>query len=325
MNKYLIKIYGLLIVAVAMVGCEEELVVDDVTNGTTRGAVLRTITPIAANEIAVGAESSEVVFDVTLEEQDAQNGDLLESVDVFATFTDNSPDNGDTTGATVGSEVLLRSIPASEWTDGPFGLPRYNLVITAGDFYSAFGLAGDNIFGGDNFTTRLQLNLTDGRTFSVNNAGSIITGGFFNSPFQYITPTVCPVEADEFVGAYALTSQTPGVLGFNVFASDLVADISAGDTSVDRMFMYQYLPDAGVGQGPVPFRFQLVCNTIIIPNAQPTGLQCSSGLLVGPAPSGTLGSYTTGDDSVFTLVFTDNINSDCGEGPVDVTAVFTKQ
>ncbi|MGB0788402.1 MAG: hypothetical protein ACPGQR_02585 [Marinirhabdus sp.] len=294
-------------------------------SGTTRGAVLRTIRPLIFNEIAVGTDPASTVVNFTIEEQDPEGGDLLQSVDVFATFKDNSPNDGDTSGAVVDEEVTLRTITAAEFYDGPFGLPRFDLQITAGDFYNAFNLMSDDIFGGDTFTTRLALNLTDGRVYSVDNAGGIITGGFFDSPYQYSTPVVCPVEDDEFVGNYTVVSQTLGVLDYEVFDDEGVFELMLGETSVDRTFDYVYLIDAGVGQGPVDFMFQLVCNTIVVPPGQNSGLQCSSGLIIGPAPSGGLGSYTTGDDTTFMLLFTDNSDSDCGEAPKDVEAVFVKQ
>jgi len=152
----------------------------------------------------------------------------------------------------------------------------------------------------------LSLNLTDGRVFSVDNAGGIITGGFFASPFQYITPVVCPVGAEEFVGPYQVVNNTPGVLGFNVFAEDSIVEVYLPEdgTSVERAFDYVFIPDAGVGQAAVPFAMNFICNSIVIPAGQGTGLQCSSGLSVGPSPNGDLGTYTTGDDSVFVIRFT---------------------
>ncbi|MAT89765.1 MAG: hypothetical protein CMC35_03650 [Flavobacteriaceae bacterium] len=197
-----------------MVGCEEELVVDDVTNGTTRGAVLRTITPSSELLQEVSFDGSDAVFTVELEYQDGFQGDLLESVDYFVSFTDNTEDEGDAagTGALVDTEVQLGTIAASEFTDGPFGLPRYTLNIDYSTILSALSVNTDQgpIFGGDVFTIRLSLNLTDGRVFSVDNAGSIITGGFFSSPFQYALRVVCPVENDDFFSGPYLLEETTG-------------------------------------------------------------------------------------------------------------------
>lgn len=324
--KNIFKIAALgAVLVMGTTSCEKDSnnVIDQVFDGVTSGAVLRTVS-IASNELPLG--DSGATFEVTIEEQDAEGGALLESVDAYLKFADGSADEGDSSAANT-DEVLIRTIPASEFAPGPFDLPRTTYTITLAEMLAAVGLTEDAIFGGDTFTTRFSLNLTDGRVFSVDNAGGIITGGFFASPFQYVTPVVCPVGAEEFVGAYQVSNGVPGVLDFNVFAEGVVVDLyqPEGGTSVDRAFMYQYLPDAGVGQDPVPFNIQFICNSVVIPPGQPTGLQCSSGLSVGPSPNGDLGEYTTGDDSVFIIRFTDNEGSDCGEGPRDVFATLTKQ
>ena len=316
------KIFGLVAATLFAVSCtEEDNTIDQVFDGVSSGAVLRGV-QIISNELPIGDETAS--FSIELEEQDNQDGALLESMDVFVKFTDNSEDEGDSTGG-ITEEVFLMNVPASEFSDGEFGLPRYTLTITASDFLAATNLTADQIFGGDTFTTRLAVNLTDGRTFSVDNAGGIITGGFFNSPFQYTTPVVCPVLAEEFVGDYTVVNNSAGVLGFNVFEEGGTVTLVLGETSVERNFDFIYLPDAGVGQPADTFVVNFVCNATVVPDGQSTNLTCGTGLTIGPAPSGAQGSYTTGDDSVFSIIFTDNTQSDCGEGPKDVEATFTKQ
>lgn len=324
--KNLLKFAALgAVLVMGTTSCEQDSnnTIDQVFDGVTSGAVLRTIA-ITSNELPLG--STDAVFSVEIEEQDNQGGALLESVDAYLTFADGSADEGDSSAATT-EEVFIRNIPASEFSPGPFGLPRTTYTLTLTEMLAAVGLGPDDIFGGDTFTTRFALNLTDGRTFSVNNAGGIITGGFFASPFQYTTPVVCPVGEEEFLGPYQITNGVPGVLDFNVFEEGGIVEMyfPEGGTSVDRAFDYVYLPDAGVGQDPVDFAMQFICNTVVIPPGQNSGLQCSSGLTIGPSPNGELGEYTTGDDSVFIIRFTDNSDSDCGESPRDVFATLTKQ
>ena len=43
----------------------------------------------------------------------------------------------------------------------------------------------------DVFAVRLEVTLTNGRVFSSNNAGGIITGGFFESHFEYRVKVSC--------------------------------------------------------------------------------------------------------------------------------------
>lgn len=180
--------------AVILGSCEddEQNITDFVQETVERGAVLRTINDPSDNPaLVLGADDSSYL--IQIEEQDEQDGDLLQSVDVFVRFNDLSIlSEQSITGAGAdlsnpadpASDILLRTIPAEEFTDGPFGLPRTDIVITEADLAAVLPVS--DLSTSDQVIIRLALNLTDGRVFSVNNAGGIITGGFFNSPFQYI-------------------------------------------------------------------------------------------------------------------------------------------
>ncbi len=287
------------------------------------GGFLRT-TAVIQNELALGDD--EAFFSVELEEVDAQNGGLLGTVDVFVTFTDGSPDAGDTSNANF-DETLYTTVPASAFAPGPNGLLRYTLRIPVQDFLDIANLSQSQIFGGDVFQTRLVLNLTDGSSFSESNTAADIRGGAaYNSPFLYRTPVVCPVMDTEFVGDYMATTPSPGIFGADVFKQGNIFTFTAGDTSVDRSFMYIYLEDFGIGNGPVPFSMQFVCDNIVVPNGQRTGLACSAiGLALGAPINAPLGTYITGDDSTFQINLADNINGDCGAGPADTSSVMVKQ
>ncbi len=160
--KNIFKIVALGAVLVfSATSCEKDAnnVIDQVVDGVTNGAVLRTIM-IVSNEIPLF--DSTASFEVIIEEQDAQEGGLLESVDVYLTFVDGSPDEGDSSAANT-DEVFIRNIPASEFSPGPFGLPRTTYVITVNEMLAAVGLGDvgsseeEAIFGGDTFTTRMSL------------------------------------------------------------------------------------------------------------------------------------------------------------------------
>jgi len=80
----------------------------------------------------------------------------------------------------------LRNVPASEFSPGPFNLPRVTLTVPLAEILTAIGGTSDGVYVDDTFLFREELILTDGRVFSVDNAGGIITAGFFNSPFQHL-------------------------------------------------------------------------------------------------------------------------------------------
>ena len=313
----------------ALTGCiifscdSDDKVTDTVQDNVETGAVLRTI-EIRENSIPIGIENGETIItgtaqlSITLEEQDQEEGALLESVDVYTTFTDGSPDTGDTSMA-VTEEVFLGNIPVDLFSDGPFGLPRLDFTIEATELISAVNLTPNALFGGDTFTTRFALNLSDGRTFSTNNAGGIITAGFFNSPFQYVTPVVCNLDTNSFVGDYLIEELTPYVDG-PTFADGSVIEVTVGDTDTERVFFTPNYPD--YCSTPNDFNLLFVCGEIIIP-LQESNCACSSGADYF-GPTDTPENYNADDDTEFLITFLNDVQSDCAT-PEITTYRFTKQ
>lgn len=337
--KNIIRLALLVAVVFSFNSCStDDRVIDGVFDNVSNGAVLRT-TAIFSNELPIGDASAQ--FSIEIEEQDAEEGALLESVDVLISFTDGSPDTGDSSGAASG-EVTYASIGASEFSPGPFGLPRTTLTITLNDFLNAVGLGPDDIFGGDVFRTRLVLNLTDGRSFTNTNTAGVVTGGFFNSPFVYNTPVVCPVEDGFFTGTYLVTQNAPSIFGFDTFdpdgggvlltlydaegaASASLAQPAEAETlsSTQRIFDADYLAALGFGNTR-SYILDFVCSSVLVPTGQSTGLTCGGpGITLGP-PTGDPGMYDFTDDSVFDMIFTDDELDDCGGG-VQASLTWTKQ
>ena len=312
--------------AILAISCDddEQNTTDFVQENVESGAVLRTITtdsnviPIAISN-GMTSTAAGAGLNITVEEQDAQGGDLLAGMDVFISFTDGSADQGDSTSA-ITEEILVKSIAASEFSDGPFGLPRYSLEITATEMLSTLNLTPDNIFGGDVFTTRLLLKLTDGREFSTNNAGGIITAGFFNSPFRYATPIVCDLPTESFVGNYLIEELTPYVDGPTLSDGAVVELVIGENDDTIRTFATTNYPDYCSSLSD--FTLQFVCGEIVTPT-QNSVCACSSGAgFFGPAT--TVENYDASDDTVFLVSFLNDVETDCGS-PAITTYRFTKQ
>lgn len=177
----------LALTSLVFTSCDEgDAVVDDVTEGTTRGAILRTVN-VTSNELPIGV--AEGFFGVELEVQDSEMGDLVQSIDVYANFRDETPDNGK--GATT-PESLVESIAKSTFTTGEFGLPRLSYEVTLPTLLSTTGVSEDDIDGGDQFRVRFELVLSDGRKFSFAQNSGTLTGSYFSSPFLYSATIVCP-------------------------------------------------------------------------------------------------------------------------------------
>jgi hypothetical protein len=189
MKKYIKNLMILSLATTGFLACESSnKTIDDVFAETTRGAVFRATTPgteIAAQELSFSDPSAS--FSTTFEVEDNQQGALLQDVEVYSTF------NSAADPASSVAEVLISTISASEFTTNADGLPSITVSLTLGELAAASGLTASDYTGGDSFTIRYALNLTDGRTFSSDNLNSTVSGGsYFRSPFQYTIPLVCP-------------------------------------------------------------------------------------------------------------------------------------
>jgi len=325
------NIFKTIFVSAALLGlasCDDsDNTIDQVLDDVERGAVLRTIPTDASNtELGIGLNDP---FAITIEQQDAEGGALLESVRYSAIFADNSEDEGDTAGANF-DEFELGTIAASDFTPGPFGLPRFDLVIPKSDLLAGANVADEDLFGGDTFTVFLEMTLTDGRVFNSANAGGIITGGFFASPFQYAAVVTCPVAADFMVGTYAMTIES-GVfpyfgIGFGTDWTTQNYEIVAGEGSTQRIAKdLIYLPAFGGFVGD--HVFNLVCGSIDTPNQALGGGVGCGGQIRGGTDGTVFGAYDFADDSEFTVSFnvTAGDGSTCPSSSFEQTLKFVKQ
>lgn len=171
-----------------MVSCSDtDRPVDEVFDGTTRGAVLRTLE--SSTDLPIGEGGDD--FSLLLEIQDGADGNLADFIDVYVTFQDNSPENG----TNPKPEALYQTIPSSAFITGE-RLPRAAINISLAELEDFFGLTEDNYTGGDRFVVRLELHTSDGRVFTDTNTNAIINGPFYRSPFRYNANVVCPSELD---------------------------------------------------------------------------------------------------------------------------------
>lgn len=190
-----LKIYILLALGlVTAMSCSEEKIVDEVLQTVERGLVLRTVANLSTTYNLLDPQST---FGVTLEAQDAEGGQLLSEVRVFAQFVDNTVvDDNDLSS----SEAQVATIPASAFTEGPFGFPRADLIVTLNEALTGTGTDSGIVDGGDAISFRLEAQLTDGRVFTNRAAGTVANGSFFSSPFAYSAGINCipvtPVTGD---------------------------------------------------------------------------------------------------------------------------------
>lgn len=156
---------------------------DDSNNPTEsfdNGAFVSLAT-VTSNTIANNSLDGGV--DVDLEYRDSQDGVLLDKLDIYVSYFDRSENEGDSSNATFG-EQLLRTVQETSFFVGENDFPVHNLVITTQDFLDLTNNTLDGIAASDQFITRFEITLTDGRVFSTNNTGN--NGGLI-SDFNIVT------------------------------------------------------------------------------------------------------------------------------------------
>jgi len=295
---------------------DEKLPFETITDGIDTAGGLRTIELKSPSFDLLDLEGSS--FELTVEEWDAEDGDLLDFVDVYVQFQDQTPGNGDSSKA----EVQVTSIPASGFDMGPDGLPRASVTIPANEVVGLLGLdTSSDIDGGDIFRFRLELHLTDGSIYSSGNIEGNITGVFFNSPFSYPISVVCSGDEGFLVGDYSIVSEVSPVGGVPLFSESTVTVTAVSD--IRREIQVTYIGDLGIGNGPVPFQFDLVCNTVVVPENQASGLACVSGITFGPAGGLDNAKFDVNDDSSITVTLLEDVNGDCAS-PGIISFTLTK-
>ncbi len=171
------KMYALFALAILVASCEED---DKITIGVqedvTSGAILRTLSQTGSLDMF----DTTAPISFSIQEQDAEGGDLLDRVEITGSFVDNNGDDDSTSGA-------LTTITEFGETDG---LPSFEYSLTLAEFLTALGLDITQVLPGDQFVVDMELFLTDGRSFkNEDTTGNVSGGSFFSSPYRY-TETV---------------------------------------------------------------------------------------------------------------------------------------
>ena len=245
--KNIFKIFLATLLVFSFTSCEDaDTVVNEVVDGTQAGAVLRTISD-DSNSNVLNSSAPESFWSQVIEEQDEENGALLESVDVMVSIRDLSPDNG----TTVANDFLIKTIPAADFTTGPVGLPRVTAMATFAEASNAMGLNSTQYAPGDLYVFEVRLNLTDGRTYGAADAAGIITGGYWASPYKYNAALVCSPQPGDYSidmhDSYGDGWQTAGNGGPGI--SVTLTDASGNETVVQFGMCSAYGDDSYLGFG----------------------------------------------------------------------------
>tara|TARA_R110001632_G_scaffold53831_9_gene132302 strand:- start:683 stop:1627 length:945 start_codon:yes stop_codon:yes gene_type:complete len=274
--------------------------IEEVMEEVERGAVLRNIT---YNNIVFDINDLQSTYSIVIEEQDVQEGGLLEDVDVYIQFIDRTTTTTDLTS----QESLLIKIPKANFDTGPDGLLRTTFELSFEEALTATGLSQNQAACKDQFEVRLVLNLIDGRSFDTpTGSASILTDDcFFKSPYRYSIPIVDPIEDQLFTGTYLYTTIIEGVFG-DTFGPSRVVEIVAGSSPNVRL--------APFGAGT--FEFTIACESIYPKLYESLNGLCEESainILLGPDPDDA-GLADPNDDSVFEIQFIEGYEGWSGSG-----------
>ncbi|MFT5751188.1 MAG: hypothetical protein ACI828_001800 [Flavobacteriales bacterium] len=265
--------------------------IEEVLQEVDRGAVLRTV---RINKGEFNINNLEDEYSIELEEQDIEEGDLLESVAIEVRFVDNTPENGDVSSVAVAAALLL----PTDFSTGPNALPVIDLKYTFSELLTLTGVSFSDVHCKDQFRLDLELRLTDGRVFTTTNCGGTIVNntGFFKSPFSYLINIVEPIVETAFTGTYEMSSILDGAYG-PTFIDPQIVTLTSGHSNNVRVFEAQTFND------PVIIEFSVVCNAAVITRYQKSGRGCtndfSDQVLLGPDSEP--GLLDPNDDSVLEI------------------------
>ncbi len=222
MKKIINKIIFAFIISATVLSCSDaDNVIYDVFDGQSYGAVLRKVNITNQNFNLTDPAS---FFGIVVEEQDEQYGALLSEVKVYADYKD-------ATGLDSRGEGLVKTIPASAFTTSTRGLPTTEIIVTLAE--AAAGVGNPTYGVGDVFGVRLELVLTDGRTFSAADTSGSLQGSYFASPYAYPVPILCApkpgnyrVEMHDSYGDGWQTDDGNGGSGILVTLTDAAGNVS---------------------------------------------------------------------------------------------------
>lgn len=317
----------LLLALVIAASCNtDDKPIDQVLNDVEYGAVVRTL---QFNQAEFYVNQPEGVFSVDIEIQDELNGGLLERVDLYVRYVDNSG----ASASVVSGEFSAGSIPASEFErNGNDGMPNLTLELKFSDLANIVGIPVSQIQCKDQFLVRTDLILTDGRSFSTGSASSIIIAyeTFFSSPYCYTINVVEPIDSDLYLGTYSYESVVDGPFGPTFIPEGLV-EVYQGHSNNVRYIPLKHNRSHPTNELPRNYYFTIACDESVFGKNQLSSViaYCAlSGapILLGPddenAPINPL------DDSVFELWLVEGYlgwDGQCDFGTVPSRLRFTKQ
>lgn len=323
-------------VSVLVTGCKDEELAPAVTQDTLLFGAFPFLEELKTAEFDL-ADLAGSAYEMDVYFVDNAGGENVAQYNIYVSFDDNNPDNGDLST----QSSLFKSFGPSDFA--PLG-DKGNLGLTVRIPFtevSAFVGAGNpgDVVSGDRFQFRTEIVHVDGRVFSSANSTPAITNAF-GGILNFNVNATCPLGDDEFVGDYTITYGTV-YDPFNLFGDaddpdpvQPLGDLSGGVTVTlstvsgsttrrtltfgDRL----WLPSYGFSTGTVTLDF--ACDLVSSTDALDSGLTCGDGS-IGFSQSETIAStFDLEDESTFEVFYDDFTRGGCFSGDKPFSIVFTK-
>ena len=322
MNK-IFHLLSILLLVVVIVNCSNDDLPSSQFLNAERGAVLRTV-EFRSAEFRRNDPSSSI--DILIEEQDVENGDLLDFVQVFIAFQDNTADGNDLSTP----EILFDTVDDDAFNlegiiipPGNQPLPRTVLNYSFGQMMEALGVPLSAANCTDQILIRTELFLTDDRSFSFSSIGPSIGGfgSFFSSSFCYNINIIEPMEPELFTGTYFYESIIDGFFG-PTFGEPRLVEVEL--THSENVRAIRFGQESGLNPGElIPFEFTIACDRVVVQKLQFSGLpliRCGvDGGSIIYGPDEVSAPVNIDDDSVFEVWFVEGDNGfdgNCGFGTI---------
>ena len=260
----------------AVVGCKDDSLSPIITfDKASKGAYVRLLELITGEYDLSDIAGSNYMG--VVEFVDEAQGGNVSSYDIYVSFQDNTPDNGDNSK----DEILWNSFGQSNFADNERGYKQMDLTIPLTNVANALGLTNDQMAAGDFFNFRSELILTDGRKFTKANSSAAVNGTAFQGHFDFKVKATCPLPDTQFAGPYQIEYieyEAGGVYGDAFGANPPIVQVTtvAGSSTL-REFAWSYLPDTYNFDGQVT-RFDFVCDQVQVSTTD-TGVGCGSGTI----------------------------------------------
>ncbi len=220
----------------------DQAVVEEVLETFTSGAVLRTLDSSGSFDMF----RTERTFAVTIEEQDEQNGELIDRVDITIDYVDNNKEGA--TGDDTNLGVAFATLAASDFTIGERGLPTADFSYTMAEALTALGVDLTEVLPGDRIVINLELFFTDGRSFKASDAAVTVTGGsFFSSPFSYANTISDGITFGKKGVFLKEVNIVPGEV-LNDYSVNITIDDREGGDLLETLNVYRTFRDLTIGE-----------------------------------------------------------------------------